>query len=498
MSNAPYVTNTGNKTKYGQSQPAAAATSYGQQQSSPYGAPSTNAYAPSNTSHIGAYQPSAYGQPSSTSSYGQPSTNFGAPSAPAAATSTYSSTSASSNLPPFSAALSNPAPQMAQPSTTYGAAPSTSTSSYGAPTATFAYGAPSTAGTTYGNSSSTYSPTTTSANKTAYNPYQASAAQQPNQIAVAHATPLSSGATAGAPSHGICTQIGQPIKCHKIDYEIRGTGDLQLVEIILDPGETVIAEAGAMLYLENDVDFKSKLGDGSEPKQGFWKNALMAGGRLLTGESLFVTHFTNTLGGASSGGSSSMYGGGGHSNVASDSANARRVAFAAPYPGTIVALDMLAMQKTTPGLTAIICQKDAFLCAALGTKLSIYLHKRIGTGFFGGEGFILQKLEGDGMVFCHAGGCIIKKELRRGEKLRVDTGCLVAFTHPGIDYSIQMVKGLKSMFFGGEGLFLATLEGEGTVWLQSLPLNKLADKILQGAGARTRNEGGGFSAASFM
>jgi len=241
---------------------------------------------------------------------------------------------------------------------------------------------------------------------------------------------------------------------------------MQLVEVELDPSETVIAEAGAMMFLDEGIDFKVKLGDGSEPKKGFFKKLLSAGGRLLTGESLFLTHFQNK------------------------GQQKARVAFAAPYPGTIIPVNLAA----TGG--KIICQKDAFLCAAFGTKLAIHFNKRIGGGLFGGEGFILQKLKGDGMAFIHAGGTVIRRELR-GEKLRLDTGCLVAFTE-GINFDIQFVPGLKSILFGGEGLFLATLQGTGTVWLQSLPFSRMADRIIQSApsiGGRRQGEGSGLTGA---
>ena len=249
------------------------------------------------------------------------------------------------------------------------------------------------------------------------------------------------------------------MKCHEVDYEIIGH-DMQLVEVELDPGETVIAEAGAMNYMEEAIDFETKMGDGSQPDEGFMGKLFSAGKRVITGESLFTTHFSNR----------------GYSK--------QRVAFSAPYPGTIIPMDMSKLGNT------IFCQKDAFLAAALGTEISIAFNKRIGTGFFGGEGFILQKLIGDGMTFVHAGGTVVKKELR-GEKLRLDTGCLVAFTQ-GIDYSIERAGNLKSMFFGGEGLFLATLQGTGTVWMQSLPFSRLADRIIQSApnvGGSSKGEG---------
>ncbi|MBR8537344.1 TIGR00266 family protein [Carboxylicivirga sediminis] len=231
---------------------------------------------------------------------------------------------------------------------------------------------------------------------------------------------------------------------HEIDYEIKGH-DVQFVEIELDPHETVIAEAGAMLYMEEGIDFETKMGDGSNPSQGFLGKLAAGASRLITGESLFITHFTHR-----------GYG-------------KKRVAFSAPYPGTIVPIDLSQIGGR------VIVQKDAFLCAALGTKLSMHFNKRIGAGFFGGEGFILQKLQGDGKAFIHAGGTLVEKELN-GETLRVDTGCVVGFTD-GIDFSIERAGGLKSMVFGGEGLFLATLRGTGKVWLQSMPINKLIRAI---------------------
>lgn len=249
------------------------------------------------------------------------------------------------------------------------------------------------------------------------------------------------------------------MRCHEVDYEIIGH-EMQLVEVELDPGETVIAEAGAMSYMEEDISFEARMGDGSQANAGLLDNLFSAGKRLLTGESLFTTHFTN------------------------QGSSKRRVAFAAPYPGNIIPLDMAMLGEE------VTCQKDAFLCAALGTSLSIAFNKRLGTGLFGGEGFILEQLEGDGMCFIQAGGTIVEKKLQ-GETLRVDTGCLVAFT-PGIDYDIERAGNLKSMVFGGEGLFLATLRGTGTVWLQSLPFSRMADRILQNApsaGGSDKGEG---------
>lgn len=249
------------------------------------------------------------------------------------------------------------------------------------------------------------------------------------------------------------------MKSHDVDYEILGD-DIQIVEIELDPGETVIAEAGAMNYMEDGITYEARMGDGTEPDAGFVGKLFSAGKRALTGESLFMTHFTNQAGGK------------------------RKVAFASPYPGKIVPLELAQFGGR------LTCEKDAFLCAALGTKVSIAFHKKLGAGFFGGEGFILQRLEGDGRAFLHAGGTIVRKELN-GQTLRVDTGCLVAFTD-GIDYDIQRAGNLKSMVFGGEGLFLATLRGHGSVLLQSLPFSRLADRVLAhapSAGGSAKGEG---------
>ncbi len=247
---------------------------------------------------------------------------------------------------------------------------------------------------------------------------------------------------------------------HEIDYEIIGH-DMQIIEVELDPQETVVAEAGAMNYIEEGIDFQAKMGDGSNSEGGVMGLLKGVGKRVLTGESIFMTHFTNQGQGK------------------------KRVAFAAPYPGKIIPVDLGKM----PGGT-FLCQKDAFLCAALGTEIGIAFNKKLGVGFFGGEGFILQKLTGDGMAFVHAGGTIIEKELS-GETLRVDTGCLVGFTQ-GIEYNIERAGNLKSMFFGGEGLFLATLRGHGRVYLQSLPFSRMADRILANApsaGGESKGEG---------
>jgi uncharacterized protein (TIGR00266 family) len=244
-------------------------------------------------------------------------------------------------------------------------------------------------------------------------------------------------------------------RSHEVDYEIIGES-MQMVEIELDPNETVIAEAGAMNYMDEGITFEAKMGDGSNPDQGVMSKLFSAGKRIITGESLFMTHFTNRGSGK------------------------KRVTFAAPYPGTVVPIDLA---RHTGEL---LCQKSAFLCAALGTSVGIAFNKRLGAGLFGGEGFILQRLQGDGMAFVHAGGTVVRKELTGG-KLYVDTGCLVAFTK-GIDYSIERAGNLKSMFFGGEGLFLATLQGHGTVWLQSLPFARLAQRIV-GTYAHGKGEG---------
>jgi len=249
------------------------------------------------------------------------------------------------------------------------------------------------------------------------------------------------------------------MKSHVIDYEIVGD-DLQFVEVELDPQETVIAEAGMMMYMEDGITYEAKMGDGSKPQRGLLDAALDVGKRLLARESLFITHFTNTR------------------------QQKRHVAFGAPYPGSILALDL---DQTGQEL---ICQKDSFLAAALGTEISITFNKRLGSGLFGGEGFILQRLRGDGMAFLHAGGTIVEKRLEN-DRLMVDTGCIVAF-ETSIDYNIQQAGNLKSMVFGGEGLFLATLQGTGRVWLQSLPFSRLADRILQFApseGGKSQGEG---------
>jgi uncharacterized protein (TIGR00266 family) len=241
-------------------------------------------------------------------------------------------------------------------------------------------------------------------------------------------------------------------RSHEIDFEVFGD-DLQFVEITLDPNETVIAEAGAMMYMTQGIQMETQLGDGSKPQAGFMAKLLQAGSRLLTGESLFMTAFT------------------------ARGAEREKIAFAAPYPGKIVPMDLTQLGGT------MLCQKDAFVCAAKGTAIGIEFTKRIGAGFFGGEGFILERLTGDGLTFVHAGGTIVEKDLRAGETLRVDTGCLVAF-QPSVSYDIQFVVGFKNTLFGGEGLFFAILTGPGKVYLQSLPFSRLADRIFAAAPRR--------------
>jgi uncharacterized protein (TIGR00266 family) len=232
---------------------------------------------------------------------------------------------------------------------------------------------------------------------------------------------------------------------HVIDYQIKGES-IQIVEVELDPMETVIAEAGAMLFMEEGILFDTKMGDGSNTNQGIFDKLISAGSRLLSGESLFLTHFTNR----------------GNKKA--------KVAFSAPYPGTVIPVELSACPNHE-----LIVQKDGFLCAAFGTKLSIVFNRKIGAGLVGGEGFILQKLQGDGKAFVHAGGTVIERTLNN-ETLRVDTGCVVAF-ESNIDFDVETSGSLKSMVFGGEGIFLATLRGTGKVWLQSMPIRKLVQAL---------------------
>lgn len=247
-------------------------------------------------------------------------------------------------------------------------------------------------------------------------------------------------------------------RSHEIDYRILGE-EMQCVEIELDPNETAVAEAGAFMMMDDGIMMETIFGDGSTQNKGLLGKLVGAGKRLLTGESLFMTAFTNVNQGR------------------------RKVTFASPYPGKVIPLDLMRLGGK------MICQKDAFLCAAKGVSVGIEFQRKLGAGLFGGEGFIMQKLEGDGLAFVHAGGHIVERDLQPGEILKVDTGCLVAFT-PSVDYDIQFVGGIKNTFFGGEGLFFATLRGPGRVWIQTLPVSRLASRILQ-YGTVTRKEEGG-------
>lgn len=245
-----------------------------------------------------------------------------------------------------------------------------------------------------------------------------------------------------------------------IDYQIYGS-EMQFVEIELDPQEATIAEAGAMMYMDDNIEMETIFGDGSQQQAGLLGKLMGAGKRLLTGESLFTTVFINQGSGK------------------------RKVAFGAPYPGKIAPMHLSELGGT------LICQKDAFLCAARGVSLGIAFQKKLGVGLFGGEGFIMQKLEGDGLAFVHAGGTLLERTLAPSQGLRVDTGCLVAL-QPSVSYDIQYVGKVKTALFGGEGLFFASLRGPGKVWLQSLPLSRLANRIISAApaaGGRGREEG---------
>lgn len=233
---------------------------------------------------------------------------------------------------------------------------------------------------------------------------------------------------------------------------------MQFVEVELDPNETAIAEAGAFMMMDDGIQMQTIFGDGSQQQGGLLGKLWGAGKRLLTGESLFMTAFTNI----------------GHGK--------RRVSFASPYPGKIIALDLLQMGGT------VICQKDSFLCAAKGVSVGIEFQRKLGTGLFGGEGFIMQKLEGDGFAFMHAGGHVMERELQPGETLKIDTGCIVGFTR-SVDYDIQFVGGIKNTIFGGEGLFFAVLRGPGKVWIQTLPVSRLASRILSYGTTNRREEG---------
>lgn len=250
------------------------------------------------------------------------------------------------------------------------------------------------------------------------------------------------------------------MNAHEIDFRLIGE-EMQAVEIELDPQESVLAEAGSLMMMDQSIQMSTIFGDGSNQEQGLFGKFFSAGKRVLTGESLFMTAYTN------------------------HGASKKHVTFASPYPGKIIPLDLSELGNK------IICQKDAFLAAAKGVSIGIELRKRIGVGLFGGEGFIMQKLEGDGMAFVHAGGTIIERELQAGEVLKLDTGCLVAFTQT-VDYDIEFVGGLRNAVFGGEGVFLATLRGPGKVWVQSLPFSRLADRIIASApkmGGNRKGEG---------
>ena len=244
---------------------------------------------------------------------------------------------------------------------------------------------------------------------------------------------------------------------HEIDYKIYGE-EMQYVEVELDPQETAVAESGAFMMMDDGIQMETIFGDGSRQHSGFLGKLMSAGKRMLTGESLFMTAFTNMGNGK------------------------KRVSFASPYPGKIIPLDLQLLGGK------VICQKDAFLCAAKGVSVGIEFQRKLGTGLFGGEGFIMEKLEGDGMAFVHAGGHVFEKVLQPGEFLKIDTGCLVAYTHT-IDYDIQFVGGIKNTLFGGEGLFFATLRGPGKVWIQTLPISRLASRIISYGGFRRKEEG---------
>jgi uncharacterized protein (TIGR00266 family) len=256
-----------------------------------------------------------------------------------------------------------------------------------------------------------------------------------------------------------------------VDFEIKGS-EMQFVEVELDPGEAAIGEAGSMMFMDAGIDMDSVFGDGSKNQGGFFGKLLGAGKRLITGESLFTTVYTNSGQGK------------------------KRVAFAAPYPGKILPMDL----RQLGGM--LLCQKDAFLCAARGVSLGIAFQQKLSVGFFGGEGFIMQKLEGDGLAFVHAGGTVVKRELQPGQTLLVDTGCVVAYT-PNVNFEIQYVGKIKTALFGGEGLFFAKLTGPGTVWLQSLPFSRLASRVFAAAPQMggSREEGsvlGGFGAGGLL
>ena len=257
-----------------------------------------------------------------------------------------------------------------------------------------------------------------------------------------------------------------------VDYEIKGS-EMQFVEVELDPGEAAVGEAGSMMFMEAGIAMDTIFGDGSQQSSGLWGALVGAGKRLITGEKMFTTVYVN------------------------QAAQKRRVAFAAPFPGKIVALDL----KRLGGL--LIAQKESFLCAARGVSIGVHFQQRLSVGFFGGEGFVMQRLEGDGMAFIHAGGTVVQRDLRPGETVLVDTGCVVAYT-PDVSFEIQYVGKIKTALFGGEGLFLAKMTGPGQVWLQSLPFSRLASRVFAAApqgGGHGREEGsvlGGFAAGGLL
>ncbi|HWP21024.1 MAG TPA: TIGR00266 family protein [Burkholderiaceae bacterium] len=256
-----------------------------------------------------------------------------------------------------------------------------------------------------------------------------------------------------------------------VDYEIRGS-EMQFVEIELDPGEAAVGEAGSMMFMDAGIEMDTVFGDGSRQQGGFFGKLLGAGKRLITGESIFTTVYTN------------------------QSQGKKRVAFAAPYPGKILPMDLKALGGT------LLCQKDSFLCAARGVSLGVAFQQKLSVGFFGGEGFILQRLEGDGLAFVHAGGTVLKRELQPGQTLLIDTGCVVAYT-ADVDFEIQYVGKIKTALFGGEGLFFAKMTGPGTVWLQSLPFSRLASRVFAAAPqlGGSREEGsllGGFASGGLL
>jgi uncharacterized protein (TIGR00266 family) len=255
-----------------------------------------------------------------------------------------------------------------------------------------------------------------------------------------------------------------------VDYEIRGS-EMQFVEVELDPGEAAVGEAGSLMFMDAAITMDTVFGDGSQSQSGLFGKLLGAGKRLVTGESLFTTVYTN------------------------QGSSKQRVAFAAPYPGKILPMDLRSLGGT------LICQKDSFLCAARGVSLGIAFQRKLSVGFFGGEGFIMQRLDGEGLAFVHAGGTVVRRELRAGETLMVDTGCLVAYT-AGIDFEIQYVGKIKTALFGGEGLFFARVSGPGTVWLQSLPFSRLASRVFAAApqrgGAREEGMLGGLAGGGIL